>query len=307
MTVKVVEPEMLPDVALIEEVPTATPVASPLAVIVADAGVAELQVTLEVRFCVVPLLKVPVAVNCCVSPAAMDGLAGVTAMETRVAEVTVKVVEPEMDPEVALIEEVPAATAVARPVALMVAVAGVAELQVAVAVRFCVVPSLSVPVAVNCCVRPAAMDGLTGVTAMETRTGAVTVRVVEPKMFPEVAEMVDEPVVTAVASPALVIVATEEVPELHVTLPVRFCVLPSLKWPVAVNCCCSPLGRDGLTGVTVMEVRVGGALEVMVRSVEPQVEPAQALMVVDPAARPNAAPRLVMVATAGLELDQVTA
>ena len=35
-----------------------------------------------VRFCVVPLLYVPVAVNCCLAPAAMEELAGVTAIET---------------------------------------------------------------------------------------------------------------------------------------------------------------------------------------------------------------------------------
>ena len=35
-----------------------------------------------VRFCVVPLLYVPVAVNCWVVPATMEELAGVTAIET---------------------------------------------------------------------------------------------------------------------------------------------------------------------------------------------------------------------------------
>jgi hypothetical protein len=50
VTVKTVEPESAPDVALIVEEPTATAVANPPAVIVAVAGVAELQVTLPVRF-----------------------------------------------------------------------------------------------------------------------------------------------------------------------------------------------------------------------------------------------------------------
>ena len=53
----------------------------------------------------------------------MEGFAGVTAMETRAAAVTVKPVEPLIEPEVALIVVVPAATAVARPPALTVATA----------------------------------------------------------------------------------------------------------------------------------------------------------------------------------------
>ena len=41
--------------------------------------------------------------------------------------------------------------------------------------------------AVNCCCWPAAIEGLAGVTAIDTSTGAVTVRAVEPLMEPEVA------------------------------------------------------------------------------------------------------------------------
>ena len=39
-------------------------------------------------------LKVPVAVNCCVAPLAIDGFAGVTAIDCSVAAVTVSTVEP---------------------------------------------------------------------------------------------------------------------------------------------------------------------------------------------------------------------
>ncbi len=66
-------------------------------------------------FRVVPSLKVPVAVNCCVVPRAIAGLAGVTAIDTRAAAVTVSVVEPETEPEVAVMVVDPAATLVARP------------------------------------------------------------------------------------------------------------------------------------------------------------------------------------------------
>lgn len=67
-TVSVVEPEMLPDAALIVVVPAATDVASPYEpaalLIVATPVLDELQVTVFVRFCVVLSEYVPVAVNC---------------------------------------------------------------------------------------------------------------------------------------------------------------------------------------------------------------------------------------------------
>jgi len=80
--------------------------------------------------------KVPVAVNCCVVPLAIEGLAGVTAIDTSVADVTVKIVEPMTPPETALVAAaltpadpaivasillVPAATALANPPAVIVA------------------------------------------------------------------------------------------------------------------------------------------------------------------------------------------
>ena len=70
------------------------------------------------------------AVNCLVFPTGTLGLAGVTVMEDKVAEVTVRVVVPEMLPELAVIVVVPAATAVAKPVLLTVATGVLDELQV---------------------------------------------------------------------------------------------------------------------------------------------------------------------------------
>ena len=75
---------------------------------------------------------------------------------------------------------------------------------------------------------PLIIEGFAGVTAIETNTGAVTVRVVEPLIDPDVAEIVVVPVPAAVASPALEIVATAVLVELQVTELVRFCVLLSL-------------------------------------------------------------------------------
>ena len=56
-----------------------TPFARPPAAIVATLVLEEDQATELVRFCVLPSLNVPVAVNCWVSPAAKVGVAGVTA------------------------------------------------------------------------------------------------------------------------------------------------------------------------------------------------------------------------------------
>jgi hypothetical protein len=72
------------------------------------------------------------------------------------------------------------------------------------------------------------MDGLAGVTAIETKAALVTVRVVDPLTVPEVAATVVVPVPFPVASPAVEIVATADEEELQVTVPVIFCVLPSV-------------------------------------------------------------------------------
>jgi hypothetical protein len=61
-------------------VPAATPVANPVALIVAVAGVPELQVTWLLTSLVEPLLSVAIATNCCVPATAIDGVAGVTAI-----------------------------------------------------------------------------------------------------------------------------------------------------------------------------------------------------------------------------------
>jgi hypothetical protein len=77
-----------------------------------------------------------VAWNCTVVPAGADGFTGVTAIEVKVAAVTVSVVEPETLPDVAEIVDVcPAVPAVARPAAVMLAPLAFAEAQVAEDVR----------------------------------------------------------------------------------------------------------------------------------------------------------------------------
>ena len=97
------------------------------------------------------------------------------------------------------------------------------------------------------------MDVPVGVTAMDSSTGGVTVSPVEPLIAPEVAEMVALPVPAPVARPLLLIVATALFEEPQVTELVKFCVLPSLKVPVAVNCWVVPLAIELFAGVTAIE------------------------------------------------------
>ncbi len=190
-TVSVVDPESVPDVAVIVAEPAATGVASPcepaVLLMVATDVADELQVTDVVRTWVVLSENVPVAMNCLVVPVGMLGLVGVTAMDTSVAGVTVNASDPEMFPEVAVTVVEPAAAAVAKPELLIGATAVLDELQTTVVVRSCVVLSENVPVAVNCLVVPLAILGFAGVTARDTSVALETVSVVEPEVLPDVA------------------------------------------------------------------------------------------------------------------------
>ena len=81
-----------PNEAEIVDVPGPTMVAKPVLLIVATVGTEDDHVAVVVRFCVVPSEKCPVAVNCCVPPTVSEGFAGVTVIDTSVAEPTVSVV-----------------------------------------------------------------------------------------------------------------------------------------------------------------------------------------------------------------------
>ena len=116
-TVRVVLAEVLPEVAVMVAVPAETAVANPLALTVATDGFNEAQVTWVVVSWLVPSENPPAAINCWTAPTGVLGLAGFKVMEDRVAEVTVRVVLPEILPEVAVMIAVPdeLGVAVARP------------------------------------------------------------------------------------------------------------------------------------------------------------------------------------------------
>ena len=85
----------------------------------------------------------------------------------------------------------------------------------------------------------------------------VTVSVVVALVPVNAAVTVEEPCPIPVASPPLLIVATDGVPEDQVAWLVKSCVLLSEKVPVALNCCADPAVIDAFTGLTAMDTNEG--------------------------------------------------
>jgi hypothetical protein len=158
------------------------------------------HVTDVVRTSVLPSLYVPVATIGSVVPRASEGLARVTASETRTGCPTLSVAEAVIAPDVAVIVAVPIPTPTANPPLEVVATLIADELHVTAFVRSRFVPLLYVPVAVNCCVPPVAIDAVLGATAMEVNTAAVTVNEAAPLIFPETAVIVAAPALMPLAS-----------------------------------------------------------------------------------------------------------
>src|SRR2546423_13066942 len=110
--------------------------------------------------------------NCCAAPKGAETDEGLIAIDTKAGAVTVKMAEPLTGLAVAAIAVVPCPRLVARPVLLMVAVPIADDVQIAEVDKSWVLPSVYVPVAVNCCVFPWAIDGVAGLTAIDTSVGA---------------------------------------------------------------------------------------------------------------------------------------
>jgi hypothetical protein len=259
LTVTADVPLTEPEAAVIVVVPRFRAVASPLAVIDATPVFEELHVAVPVMSCVDPSEKVPIAVNCCKVPREIERFAGVTAIEVTVAPVTVSVALEEMPTDVAVMAELPAAIAMARPgtpLALMLAAAEFPDVHCAELVMFCVLPSENVPVAMNCVVVPGAIDAVNGEIEIARNAALVTVTVALEEMPPEVAVTVAEPTPVAIASPKVpfaLIATSDELPDVHCTDAVRFCVLPSVKVPVAASCTLVPSASAALAGDTASE------------------------------------------------------
>jgi hypothetical protein len=149
VTVKVelpaTEPQVLAtaQVAVIVAVPGLTPAPVPpwltVAIVVSDDD----HATSDVRFWVELSVNFPVALNVCEVPAATLGNAGVTAIETRVAAVTVTVALAVCPWKLAMMVATPAAVVATLPVAApTVATAALDELHDARAVKSACVLSL---------------------------------------------------------------------------------------------------------------------------------------------------------------------
>jgi hypothetical protein len=103
----VIPPEFPPIVAVPEPLAVANPPTLGAFAIVATLAEEELQCVVNVISCVVPSLKEPVAVNCCVLPTVTLGVAGVIASETNVPVPTVNVAVPVRPDAVARMVTVP--------------------------------------------------------------------------------------------------------------------------------------------------------------------------------------------------------
>ena len=107
------------------------------------------------------------ALICLVPPTGMLESVDVTDMEDRIADLTVRVMFPEILPEMAVMVAVPVATEVATPMLLTFATDVFDDLQMTWVVISRLFPSAYAPVAVNCWVNPTGMLGIPRVTDME--------------------------------------------------------------------------------------------------------------------------------------------
>jgi hypothetical protein len=191
-----------------------------------------------------------VALNCCVAPARMLAVGGVTVIEVTVGALTVIVADADLVGSATLVAvtfATPDVDAVKRPLAVI-------EPPVADQVTdlFAIVPCT---VAVNCCVAPVRREGAAGLTETELTTGAATVMVAVADLVVSatlVAVIVAVPaVVEAVKRPLALIVPDEvfQVTDLFVALPCT----------VAVSCSVAPVAIELVGGVTEIEDTATGA------------------------------------------------
>ena len=226
---------------------------------------------------------------------------GFTVTDATGTLVTVTVDVPLLPSLVAVIVAVPAALAVARPLALTLATPELLLAHVTTRPDR-VLPFASLSVAVNCTVWPTCTPADAGVTATEATETGVTLTDDVPLCPSLVAVMVPDPVATAVTTPlpltrAIVVSLLD-----HVTArPDKTLPLASLR--VAVSCAVCPTDTVADDGVTVTEAT--GAV-VTVTAAVPLFPSLVAVIVAEPAATPLTRPVLLTVAAAVLLLDQVT-
>lgn len=206
-------------------------------------------------------MNVPVAVKKTLIPVAPLLLLGWIAIDTKFAELTVSVVFPLTDSNDAEMVVVPTFLPVASPLTVIEATEFADEDQETTSLTFWLLPSENVAVAVNCSARPRGKLGFAGLTLSEVAAALVTVSDAVPEIAPEVAVIVVLPPATPCAKPwvgdELPMVAAAVFEDVQVTLPVMFCVLLSLKVPVAMNCWLVCGAIVVVAGVTAIETNAG--------------------------------------------------
>jgi hypothetical protein len=139
------------------------------------------------------------------------------------------------------------------------------------------------------------MLGLTGDIAIDKSVAGLTVSIEEPETDPIDAVIVVLPAARENAFPhsasALLTVATDDVDVLQVARWLIFCVVSSVKVPIAVNCCVFPRGISGFVGVTARDLSVA---VVTVSMVEPDTSPDDAVITGWPGETPYTLPLLTV-------------
>jgi hypothetical protein len=185
-------------------------------------------------------------------PVATEPFAGVTAIDTSVAAVTLRPVDPVMEPCLAeIVVDWPEVTPVASPAALMVAAVVFDELQVTELVTSCILLSENVAVALNCVVTPGLSEESAGVTAIAASVAPVTDTSTFAVSEPEEAWIAASPKPAPVAKPVGLIATTAELEDVQVAV-VNDSVPPLASFPVAEKRTVSPFGivpKEGETEI----------------------------------------------------------
>src|SRR6266568_3586265 len=226
---------LLPSLAAVMlAVPAASAVTSPLPFTVATPGASLDQVIVrpESGF---PLASSSVAVSCCVAPAYIDAVAGLTLTEATGTGFTVMAALALLPSLVAVTFAVPAATAVTSPLASTVATPA-ASVDHVMTRPVRTLPSASWSVAVICCVAPTPTVAAVGLTLTDATGAGFTVMAALPPFPSLVAVIFAAPGATAVTRPAFETVATAGLSLDHVTIrPLNR--LPLASYRLAVSCC----------------------------------------------------------------------
>lgn len=200
-------------VAVMVDVPAATPVTKPVALIVALAGVDDVHVTVR-PVSVLPLASFNVDVIWTVCSAITLGVSGAIATVETAAFATVTTVVPLFPSLVAVMFAVPAATPVTTPADVTLATAGLSDTHVTT--RFVTVaPLASFTVAAMVAVTPVLTLSVAGTLTLAT-PACETVTVDAP-IWPSLVAVIDDvPGATAVTTPASDTVATAAFADAHV-------------------------------------------------------------------------------------------